>query len=169
MTLQQLADAIGKALKDDPGIAGKRAACELVSAATLDDTFVSTHLKARKAGEPVREVLYEDSESGFCICGHVYADAAEGFPHDHGPSWAIYGQAEGLTRMMDWEVVTPGTTSAAQQVRPVREYTLQRGDAHLYDVGAVHSPHRDNPVKLVRIEGCNLDHVERTPTEASPD
>jgi hypothetical protein len=39
---------------------------------------------------------------------------------------------------------------------------MNPGDAHLYDVGVVHSPDRKAPVKLIRIEGKNLDHVKRS-------
>jgi hypothetical protein len=39
---------------------------------------------------------------------------------------------------------------------------MKPGDAHFYDIGDVHSPRRETPVKLVRIEGANLDHVKRS-------
>ena len=52
-----------------------------------------------------RKVLYEDPELGFCICGHVYENDANGAPHDHGNSWAIYGVAKGDTEMTDWRIV----------------------------------------------------------------
>ena len=56
---------------------------------------------------PERNILYEDPELGFCILGHVYHGAKESTPHDHGPTWAIYGQAAGETIMSDWEMVSP--------------------------------------------------------------
>jgi hypothetical protein len=43
---------------------------------------------------------------------------------------------------------------------------MKPGDAHFYDVGDVHSPRRESPVKLVRIEGANLDHVKRSNIKA---
>ena len=43
---------------------------------------------------------------------------------------------------------------------------MKPGDAHLYDVGDVHSPKRDAPVKLIRIEGQNLDLVQRSNIKA---
>ena len=51
-------------------------------------------------------------------------------------------------------------------VEAVKTYAMNPGDAHLYDVGAVHSPKRDAPVKLIRIEGANLDHVKRSNIKA---
>jgi hypothetical protein len=44
---------------------------------------------------------------------------------------------------------------------------MKPGDAHLYDVGAVHSPKRDGLTKLVRIEGANLDRIKRSNIKAA--
>jgi hypothetical protein len=44
---------------------------------------------------------------------------------------------------------------------------MHPGDAHLYDVGDVHSPRREAPVKLIRIEGQNLDRVMRSHIKAA--
>lgn len=144
---------------------GFKAICQHISQACLDDGFVEKHLPERKEGEADREVLYEDAALGFCICGHVYAAAAHGSPHDHGPSWAIYGQAQGETVMSDWAI-----TDTQDDVKIVREtdtYTLKRGDVHVYDIGDVHSPLRELPVKLIRVEGENLDHIERSKVKAA--
>ena len=47
-------------------------------------------------------------------------------------------------------------------VEAEKTYVMKPGDAHLYDVGAVHSPKRDGLTKLVRIEGANLDRIKRS-------
>src|SRR5262249_28812995 len=86
-----------------------------------------------------------DPELGFCICGHVYDGPAHGKPHDHGESWAIYGQASETTEMTDWTIVEKGDGARPNLVEPVRTYTMQPGDQHLYDVGDVHSPRRPVP------------------------
>jgi hypothetical protein len=124
-------------------------------------------LKDRAPGAHPREVLYEDPELGFCICGHVYDGPANGGPHDHGPSWAIYGQAAGITEMTDWKIVRKGDGDQPSLVEPVTTYAMKPGDAHLYDVGDVHSPKREALVKLIRIEGKNLDHVKRSNIKAA--
>jgi hypothetical protein len=167
MTLQALADEIRSTLAADPGAEGKRKVCAVVSKALLDEEFVATHLKDRKEGEHPREVLFEDPDMGFCICGHVYNGPAHGQPHDHGSSWAIYGQATGKTDMTDWKIVKEGNDTDPKLVEKVKTYTLTPGDCHFYDVGDVHSPSRDAPVKLIRIEGANLDHVQRSNIKAA--
>src|SRR5262250_3793434 len=154
-TLQQFADDIRVTLKADPGRAGRLKVCEYVTRALGDPVFLASYLKARAPKADPREILYEDPELGFCICGHVYDGPAHGAPHDHGSSWAIYGQATGVTEMTDWRIVEPGEGEAATLVEPVRTYRMLPGDARLYDVGAVHSPRREAAVKLIRIEGKN--------------
>ena len=165
--LTQLAADIRETLKASPGRTGKEAIQQYVSKALTDPAFVAAHLKERAPGGHPREVLYEDPELGFCICGHVYNGPANGSPHDHGPSWAIYGQAVGVTEMTDWKIVRKAEGDQPILVEPVTTYAMKPGDAHLYDVGDVHSPKRDAPVKLIRIEGKNLDHVQRSNIKAA--
>ncbi len=165
ITLEQLATDIRSALKTDPGSTGKQAVCGLVSKALFDDSFVAKHLTTEQC-KP-RKVLFEDPELGFCICGHVYEDPATSAPHDHGSSWAIYGQADGTTEMTDWKIVKKGEADAPALVVADRVYELKRGDCHFYDVGNVHSPRRVASTKLIRVEGKNLDHVKRSHIKAA--
>jgi hypothetical protein len=160
--LEQLAGDIRAALLAAPGTAGRLAACGFVEQALDDDAFVAAHLPDRAAGALPRELLYEDAELGFCICGHVYGDAAHGKPHDHGPAWAIYGQARGRTEMTEYRIVEEAAGEAPAWVEAVETYALVPGQAKLYDVGAVHAPRRAQPTKLLRIEGQNLDNVQRS-------
>jgi hypothetical protein len=166
-TLTQLAADIRETLRSDGGRASKERICSYVSRSLTDKSFIAAHLKDRAPGAHPREVLYEDPELGFCICGHVYDGAANGTPHDHGPSWAIYGQATGITEMTDWRIVKKGSGGEPSLVEPVKTYRMNPGDAHLYDVGDVHSPKRSAPVRLIRIEGQNLDRVQRSPIKAT--
>lgn len=161
-TLSELARDIRTTLEADSSRAGKTKICEYVSRALKDEEFVANHLKDRPEGGNPREILYEDPKLGFCICGHVYKPNAVGNPHDHGHSWAIYGQATGLTEMTDWRVVEKGDGSKPTLVEPARIYQLGPGDAHFYDVGDIHSPRRLMPSRLIRVEGANLDHVKRS-------
>src|SRR5437899_12875752 len=49
------------------------------------------------------KVLYEDPDLGFQILAHINDKARVSPPHDHGASWAIYGQATKYTDMIEWE------------------------------------------------------------------
>ena len=163
-TLEEFAADCREALMSDAGPAGHGKVRELLQRALRDEDFLTRHLGPEATKE--RDILYEDGELGFCICAHVYNGPRQGFPHDHGPTWAIYGQAAGETEMTDWRIVTPVDGDNPAKAEKVRSYRLQPGDAHVYEVGDVHAPYRDGPTKLIRIEGQNTDKIERTPIEA---
>jgi hypothetical protein len=163
-SLEDLALDIKNTLETHGIEKGSSTICYYVKKALMDQNFIPTHLPDREEGELEREVLYEDKDYGFCICGHVYPKMAEGHPHDHGPSWAIYGQATGETEMTDWEIVKKENDITT--VKPNKTYLMKPGDVHFYNIGAVHSPMRKDPVRLLRIEGENLDNIQRSKIKA---
>jgi predicted metal-dependent enzyme (double-stranded beta helix superfamily) len=157
-TLEQFAAECHRILKADPGPAGRQQVCAVLQDVLKDDEFVTMHLGDNV---PERKILYEDPELGFCILAHVYTGARETAPHDHGPSWAIYGQARGETEMTDWELVEAATADQPGKVRRVKTYTLKPGMAYVYQEGQLHSPRRSSPTRLIRLEGLNMDKVRR--------
>jgi hypothetical protein len=156
--LAHFAAACHDALKADPGPRGRRQICALLADLLKDQGFIAAHLPENG---PEREILYEDAELGFCICAHVNRNAKHSEPHDHGPSWAIYGQAAGETVMTDWEKLEPATEASPGKVRALRSYTLKPGMLRLYNEGDLHSPSRTGATRLIRIEGVNMDKVKR--------
>jgi predicted metal-dependent enzyme (double-stranded beta helix superfamily) len=158
MTLDQFAAECRRILESTPGPAGREKVSAVVQTMLKDDAFVTRYL-----GDdvPERKILYQDPALGFCILAHNYAGAKESAPHDHGPSWAIYGQARGETVMSDWTVLEPAAEGKPGKVAHARSYPLRPGDAHVYNEGDVHSPRRDGPTKLIRIEGTNMSNVKR--------
>jgi hypothetical protein len=158
ITLESFAARCHDILKADPGPAGREKVCDVVREALQDADFIARYLTD---DAPERKILYQDPELGFCILGHVYQDAKGSAPHDHGPTWAIYGQATGTTLMTDWELVEPATDSKPGTVRHVRDYVLTPGMAYAYDPGALHSPRREGPTKLIRMEGVDVSKVGR--------
>jgi hypothetical protein len=163
ITLEQFAADCHAALKAEPGTAGREKVRVLVEQALADPAFVTTYIPP---GTPERHVLYEDAELGFTILAHGYVGAKGSKPHDHGPSWAIYGQADGETIMTDWECLARPTDTAPGKASAIRDYVMKPGDAYLYDVGVLHSPERRSDTRLLRIEGLNMAKVKRFPYEA---
>ncbi len=164
-TLDAFAAQLRNILQKENNPAGREKVAALLWEGLADRAFVDSLFDENT---PERKVVYEDPDLGFCIVAHRYTGAKNSTPHDHGPSWAIYGQANGETSMTDWEVVQPASASEPAKVRKVRDYTLTPGLAKLYNEGDLHAPGRAGPTRLIRIEGTNLLNVTRqkfTPVE----
>jgi hypothetical protein len=157
-TLASFAARVREILQKEDNPAGREKVAALLRDALKDRAFVESLFDA---ASPERKVVYEDPQLGFCILAHRYTDAGNGPPHDHGPSWAIYGQADGETVMSDWMPAAETSSGQRDKVRKLREYTLTPGLAHVYNEGEVHAPSRAGPTRLVRIEGTNLQRVAR--------
>jgi hypothetical protein len=157
-TLESFSAECRTVLKADSGPAGRSKVCELLKPVLLDKAFVDAHFPANA---PERKILYEDPELGFCIVAHHYQGPKSSPPHDHGPSWAIYGQARGETQMSEFDRVEAATATTTGKARKSKTYLMTPGSAYLYDIGALHAPTRTDSTDLVRIEGTNMDHVKR--------
>ena len=162
-TIEQFAAKCRDALQTHPGTEGRKQVRTLVNQVLQEPEFVAAYIPE---GTPERKVLYEDPDLGFTILAHGYVGAKSSKPHDHGPSWAIYGQADGETIMTDWDCLERPSEGKPGKARWVRDYSMKPGDAYLYDVGVLHSPRRDGSTRLLRIEGMNMDKVKRFPYEA---
>ena len=157
-TIEQMSQDMHNVIAANPGPAGRDKVCELVRKACADGEFVAKHLPD---DGPERKILYEDPEFKFCILAHVHHGAKESPPHDHGPTWAIYGQAAGETVMSDWDKVQAATENEPGLVKLRREYTLSPGMAYVYNEGDLHSPRRAGSTRLIRIEGQDVSKLRR--------
>jgi len=162
-SIEEFGKACHDALKAKPGPAGRTTVC-----AMLRELLVNRELmdKCFDDNSPERKILYEDPELHFCVLAHNYKGAKESPPHDHGPSWAIYGQVSGETKMFDWELVSPAGPDVTGKVKHKKDYTLKPGIAHVYNEGDLHSPSRAGATRLIRIEGINMENVKRFKYEA---
>lgn len=151
-------------LKRDSGRTGLQQVSDSLEKILVNEEFVSEHLGPEN--DSPRTLLYEDPELGFCIFAHVHKSGSGSPPHDHGASWAIYGQAKGVTTMTDYDLVERPSDGAPGKVKAARSYDLAPGDSKAYGVGEFHSPHREGETRLIRIEGINLDTITRDKYEA---
>jgi predicted metal-dependent enzyme (double-stranded beta helix superfamily) len=156
--LSQFAAECRTILRSEPGPSGRRQICKLLEQLLRDPEFVAEALSEQT---PERQVLYEDPDLGFCLLAHKYDGPKSSAPHDHGPSWAIYGQAKGETEMTDYALVEPAAPGKPGKAKALRTYKLTPGTAYLYNEGDLHSPLRRGPTQLIRIEGLNMDRIKR--------
>lgn len=157
-TLESFAAQCHDLIKAEPGPTGRSKVCGLLQEVLKDEQFIQKYVDGNTKD---RHLLYEDPEFGFCIFAHNYEGPKDSPPHDHGPSWAIYGQARGETAMNDWELLEKATPEKPGKVKKVRTYKLTPGVAHVYNEGDLHSPHRASSTRLIRIEGTNMEKVRR--------
>ena len=162
-SLADFAKECKQILGADPGPNGRQKIRARLEALLKDPSFVEANVTDKT---PERQILYEDSELGFCILAHNYSNAKTSPPHDHGPSWAIYGQAKGETEMTDYERIAEPANGQPGKAKPVRTYKLTPGVAHVYNEKVLHSPTRRGPTRLIRLEGLNMDRIKRDKFEA---
>ena len=159
ITLEAFAADCKGVLSADDGPDGLEQVRQILEVALKDDAFLAETLGPGVTEQ--RNVLYEDPDLGFCILAHVYEGPKTSSPHDHGPSWAIYGQAEGSTEMSDWRVTQKPDGDTPGRVEHIRTYALEEGDTRAYQIGEVHSTKSIASTKLIRLEGKNMDTVKR--------
>ncbi len=104
--------------------------------------------------------LYRDPAIGFRVLAHVQPAGKGGAPHDHGASWAVYGNARGRTDMTEYRRIN--APEDAHAVLAVGErYSLQAGQTRAYPSGTVHATAHPENAWVIRITGCDLDGIER--------
>ena len=102
------------------------------------------------------EQIYEDPELGFCVLAYNMTEPRTSPPHDHGDSWAVYGQAAGHTDMTVWSASGHGG-----RLEPVRTFRLAAGQAGLFDVREIHSIEYTAGVRFVRVTGVDMTNAAR--------
>ncbi|MEX2618197.1 MAG: hypothetical protein WD767_19080 [Alphaproteobacteria bacterium] len=158
-TLESFAAKCHELLKADPGPAGRDRVVAVLEDALKDKAFIAETVGPDfSAG---REILYEDKELGFCILAHVRKASNASPPHDHGPTWAIYGQASGSTEMTDWRKLKAPQDGRPGEVEFAGSYSVKPGMAKLYNEGMLHSPAWNAEARLIRLEGRNVETIRR--------
>ena len=158
-TLEQFAHDCRDILSADGGPAGRDKVRQKLEALLIEQDFVTKYCGPEVAYG--KHVLYEDRDLGFQILAHINREAHVSPPHDHGASWAIYGQATGYTDMIEWERIDDGSAADRAKLRPARKYRLTPGKAGIYDGGKIHSIDYPDAAKFIRVTGTDLDRIPR--------
>jgi hypothetical protein len=164
-TLEQFAAKCHDLLKADPGPEGRDKVCDALREALTHESFIAETVGPDFSSG--RQVLYEDAELGFCILAHVRDETNVSPPHDHGPTWAIYGQAGGMTEMRDWRVLKAPEDGKPGVVEEAGVYEVKTGMAAVYNEGKLHSPRWYGEARLIRLEGRNVEGVTRNDYEVA--
>jgi predicted metal-dependent enzyme (double-stranded beta helix superfamily) len=153
-SLDDLVSDIRGALRADSGPAGREQVRRLLADALRDPGFVAETVGPQSPEG--RRTLYEDKDLGFCVLGYVQSTPHRSPPHDHGRSWAVYGQAEEWTEMAEYE-----RAGEDGPLKELKRYKLRPGEAGLFDVGGIHAIDYPAGARFVRVTGEDLEHVPR--------
>ncbi|MDH3689790.1 MAG: hypothetical protein OEU36_09965 [Gammaproteobacteria bacterium] len=155
-----LNDFIGdcrQALLPDNGPQGREHARRCLEKLLVNEEFVSEHCgPAAPAGI---HTLYQDDELDFVVLAHIYDTAKTSPPHDHGNSWAIYGQAVLYTDMTVWERVDDQSEQGHAELTVKHTYRLNPGMAGLFEPGDIHSIEFPKGARFVRVTGTDLKRI----------
>jgi predicted metal-dependent enzyme (double-stranded beta helix superfamily) len=147
------------ALKSDTGPTGREKVRVLLETLLANKAFVEEAV-GPNAPHGTRK-LYVDKEQGFVVLAHVNEKPHKSPPHDHGASWAVYGQAIKFTDMSEFRRVDAGNGAGEAKLEQTKAYRLEPGHAGVYDVGAIHAIDYPAGSRFVRVTGRDLDLVQR--------
>lgn len=145
-------------LTKDPGPRGREQVRQNLERLLSEPAFLARYCEN---AQPGLKVLYEDKELGFQVLAHVNEKARMSPPHDHGASWAIYGQATKYTDMTEWERIDDGSDPAKSALKVQRKYRLTPGHAGIYQDEMIHSIDYPEKSIFIRVTGTNLDQIAR--------
>jgi len=146
-------------LTEDGGPAGRDKVHAKLEDLLMDDEFIAAYCGPDASGGA--NVLYEDPDLGFQVVSHIMDKPLEGGVHDHGESWAIYGQAVEWTDMTEWNRTDDRSRPGKATVEGDKTYRLERGMAGIFEDGAIHSISYPAGARFVRITGCDLSTIAR--------
>jgi predicted metal-dependent enzyme (double-stranded beta helix superfamily) len=158
-TLDAFVEDTQAALKSTAGPAGREKVRVLLEKLLANKSFVDEAV-GPNAPTGTRK-LYEDEEQGFVVLAHCNPKPHKSPPHDHGSSWAVYGQAVKYTDMSEYKRLDPGRGAGEARLEKVKSYRLEPGHAGVYDVGAIHAIDYPDGSRFVRVTGRDLDYVQR--------
>ena len=158
-TLETFCEDCRRALRADPGPAGREKVRALVERLISDRDFVAAHVSPES---PIgKRTLFEDPNLGFVVLAYNQDKAHRSPPHDHGRSWAVYGQVDAYTEMTEYRRRDQGNGAGPAEVEPIKKYRLDPGQAGLYDGAEIHAIDYPAGARYVRVTGTDLDRVPR--------
>ncbi len=104
---------------------------------------------------------------GFEVMTDRYTEPRKSNPHDHGESWAIYGQVAEYTEMTEWDRLDDGSNPEIAKLKPNPSYRLTPGKAGVYFGRQLHSTQTPVGTRYLRVTGADLENIERLRIDAA--
>lgn len=103
--------------------------------------------------------LHHDPALGFMVLAHINTQGRKSPPHDHGESWAIYGQAVGHTDMTEYDRTDDQNEAGKANVEQTNEYRLTPGMAGTFGPRRIHSINFTDGARFIRVTGTDLSQL----------
>jgi predicted metal-dependent enzyme (double-stranded beta helix superfamily) len=158
-TLEQFCTEAREAMKRDPGDSGREIVRQKLERLLANKEFIAEHCAADKAKG--NHLLYRDPELDFNVLCHRFGAGSESPPHNHGNSWAIYGQAAGQTHVKVWKRTSHDAKTGHADIEVEQEYELPTGTAGLFNPGVIHSIDFTSGSRYIRITGTDLNKLDQ--------
>lgn len=158
-TLQDFCADIHNILVTENNEAGREKVRQKLEKLLTNETFVEQFCGPDK---PVGvQKLNEDPTTGAVVLSHVVGAGTISPPHDHGESWAIYGQAKEYTVMREWDCGDDSTSDGNITLKQTKEYRLDPGQVGVFNPGVIHSIEYPDAARFVRVTGVDLERIDR--------
>ena len=163
-TLEQFSADCRRILTREPGPAGREKVRGKLAQLLAEEDFIAAHCGP---DAPVgRHTLYDDAALGFQVLAHIMKNDHDGRPHDHGSSWAIYGQAVKHTDMTVWKRLDDASVDGKADIERDRQFRLEPGDVGIFNEATIHSISYPGGGRFVRVTGTDLDRIKRSRFDA---
>lgn len=158
-TLEQFCTDAREAMKKDTGDAGREVARQKLEKLLADQAFIAEHCGPDKPKGT--KLLYRDPELDFNVLAHCFNGGSESPPHNHGNSWAIYGQAAGVTDVTVWRRKEFDPKTGHAEIEIEEQYKLPTGRAGLFNPGVIHSIDFTTGSRYIRVTGTDLNKLNQ--------
>lgn len=111
--------------------------------------------------------LYVDPELGFHVLGYRAEKTRSSPAHDHGDSWALYGQVRDYTEMTEYDRVDDRSDPSNATLQIKSKYKLNPGEARLYWGSQLHSTYTPADCCYFRVAGTDLEKRPRVRIDQS--
>ncbi|MEE3000130.1 MAG: hypothetical protein VX693_09405 [Pseudomonadota bacterium] len=100
--------------------------------------------------------IYTDPSTGFIVYAHNIKEGRTSPPHDHGASWAVYGQARKFTDMTEYRRLDDKSEAGYAKIEQTKKYRLDVGMAGKFGPHDIHQIHFEDEARFIRVTGADL-------------
>jgi predicted metal-dependent enzyme (double-stranded beta helix superfamily) len=157
--LEQFCADSREIIKKQPGDEGREIVRQKLEQLLADKDFIAAYCAPDKPKGTT--LLYKDPELDFRVLCHRFNGGSKSPPHNHGSSWAIYGQAGGETDVIVWRRRAYDAKSGHAELEVEQEYKLPTGKAGLFNPGVIHSINFTDGSRYIRVTGTDLNQLNQ--------